>query len=125
MKEVKDKTLRALSCVCDFSVPELPVLSSSPQSPQSPHRRKNNFGLRFARSFVFWGAMLVFTPAIFAQANNSQNTPHPPAPAAATAAAPGLSHDLSGVWMPYSVHIPWRAAAVLADCGPAAIAAPS
>jgi hypothetical protein len=102
MKEVKDKTLRAHSCVCDFSVPELPVLSSSPQSPL---RRKNNFGLRFARSFVFWGATLAFTPALFAQANNSQNTPQPPAPAAATAAAPGLSHDLSGVWMPYSVHM--------------------
>jgi hypothetical protein len=49
------------------------------------------------------GAMLAFTPALFSQASNSSATKQ--AQATSIATAQSLSHDLSGVWMPYSVHM--------------------
>ena len=47
------------------------------------------------------GIMLASQPATFAQTNNPPGTAQPPV----AATAPALSHDLSGVWMPYSTHM--------------------
>jgi hypothetical protein len=66
-------------------------------------RLRKHPGVRLARSVAIFGVMLVFTPAAFAQTTNSLGKPETPAPA--QAAAPALSHDLSGVWMPYSIHM--------------------
>jgi hypothetical protein len=52
---------------------------------------------------IVWGAILAITPAMTAQANKPSGTAQ--SLAAAPAAGQALSHDLSGVWMPYSVHM--------------------
>ncbi|HEV7966574.1 MAG TPA: hypothetical protein VGP19_03325 [Candidatus Acidoferrales bacterium] len=67
-----------------------------------PLRRKTT-DLRVVRSLAYFGAMMVFVPASFAQTGNAPGKPQ--TPAAGPASAPALSHDLSGVWMPYSTHM--------------------
>jgi hypothetical protein len=43
--------------------------------------------------------MLAFSPAAFAQSDKESEARKAPV------ASSGLSHDLSGVWMPYSLHM--------------------
>jgi hypothetical protein len=54
-------------------------------------------------SAIFLGAMLALTPALFSQASNPSATKQ--AQAASPSSGQSLSRDLSGVWMPYSVHM--------------------
>jgi hypothetical protein len=54
-------------------------------------------------SMIALGTMLVIAPVIFAQSDKSSEMPQINAPLPAP--AQGLSHDLSGVWMPYSIHM--------------------
>ena len=60
-------------------------------------------GARLGRLLAFLALVLAFTSTLFAQANNEPAATQ--VPAATPALAPVLSHDLSGVWMPYSVHM--------------------
>ena len=63
-------------------------------------------GVKLAYSIATLGAMLVFTATTFAQAGNSSGKAQSsPVVQAAGPAAQALSHDLSGVWMPYSTHM--------------------
>src|SRR3984957_11295920 len=61
------------------------------------------FRARASRLLGVFGAMAAFAFTSFAQGSNSTGTAQ--SPAAAPASVPALSHDLSGVWMPYSVHM--------------------
>jgi hypothetical protein len=91
-KEGKDKTFRTRLPSRDFSValpPALPLLPSPPRLPRIV------LATRFAESLVFLGAILAFSSSAFAQTAQKTETPQAPA------AAPALSHDLSGVWMQY------------------------
>jgi hypothetical protein len=55
---------------------------------------------------ILGAAALCFAPAAFAQSSNPSGTPpRSSAPTTPSAASPTLSHDLSGVWMPYSIHM--------------------
>jgi hypothetical protein len=56
-----------------------------------------------AKSLILSGALLAFASASFAQSSNPSGTSQPAAGSPATATP--LSHDLSGVWMPYSIHM--------------------
>jgi len=62
-----------------------------------------DFRIQLTGSVVALGAMLAFTTAMFAQTNNPSGVTQ--TPAAAPAASPVLSHDMSGVWMPYSINM--------------------
>jgi hypothetical protein len=64
---------------------------------------RGNPGVNLARSLFLFGVMLAFTSALFAQTGNPSGPA--PAPAAVASAAAVPSHDLSGVWMPYSIHM--------------------
>jgi hypothetical protein len=55
-------------------------------------------------SMVVLGTMLTFAPVTFAQSAGSSSTAQH-APVASSAPTQALSHDLSGVWMPYSIHM--------------------
>lgn len=90
MKEAKDKTLRAQLRQGDFSVSLLPAPS---------HPRQKGFATRLAGVLAALGAVLVFTPILSAQIGQWAGTKQ--GAAAAPAATPSLSHDLSGVWMQY------------------------
>ena len=59
--------------------------------------------MRLARSLAILIATLAFLPATFAQTGNSPEKSKSAGAAPASTAA--LSHDLSGVWMPYSIHM--------------------
>jgi hypothetical protein len=59
--------------------------------------------VRVASLLAVFGAMAAFALSSFAQGSHSTGTVQPPA--AAPASVPALSHDLSGVWMPYSIHM--------------------
>jgi hypothetical protein len=87
--EAKDKTLPDQLCLDVVSISLLP---SPPQHPLLPRRRKVVYIL-LALSLAIFVVLLPFSVATFAQTGNSTGT------------APALSHDLSGVWMPYSVHM--------------------
>jgi hypothetical protein len=91
-KEVKDKIPPEHLCVGDFSGPLLPLL---PQLPSPPHFRRKGLAARPAASVALMGAMLAFSPIVFAQSGKQTETPKSPD------ASPVLSHDLSGVWMQY------------------------
>jgi hypothetical protein len=55
--------------------------------------------MQLAGSLVVLGAVVAFTPGLFAQTSQPSATTR--ASAAAPTATPALSHDLSGVWMQY------------------------
>ncbi|HEV7966572.1 MAG TPA: hypothetical protein VGP19_03315 [Candidatus Acidoferrales bacterium] len=55
--------------------------------------------MRFSRALAALGAILSLAPVLSAQTGESTGAMHPQA--TATAAAPALVHDLSGVWMQY------------------------
>ena len=77
--------------------------SSNHSSKESWPQRRKTLRLGLAGLLVLLEAMLAFTPVTLAQ------TIHPSAtlqtPVATPTPPPALSHDLSGVWMPYSVHM--------------------
>ena len=98
MKEVKEKSLRAQSCLDDFSFRQLPLLHPLPSlSSLLPILllRRKVLAMRLATTFFILGAILGFPLAAFAQTDKQMEAPKTPvAPSA-------LSHDLSGVWMQY------------------------
>jgi hypothetical protein len=63
------------------------------------HLRQKVLAIRLAGSLAVLGVVVAFTPNLFAQ--TSQPLATTKASAAAPAATPALSHDLSGVWMQY------------------------
>jgi hypothetical protein len=65
--------------------------------------RRKDSRTRLAGLVFVLGALLASAPATFAQAANPSGTAQ--VPAASPDNGKALSHDLSGVWMPYSVHM--------------------
>src|ERR1700732_1764721 len=65
--------------------------------------RRRIIRARASRLFGVFGAMAPFAFTSFAQGSHSSGTAQ--LPAADPASVPALSHDLSGIWMPYSVHM--------------------
>ncbi len=66
--------------------------------------RRRNFRVRLNGPAIALGAMLALTVPAHSQIRNPSAAVQTPAESAAP--APGrLSHDLSGVWMPYSTHM--------------------
>jgi hypothetical protein len=65
-------------------------------------RMRGDLGVRLARPLILFGLMLAFTSALFAQTGNPSGMTQLPA---TSALGQPLSHDLSGVWMPYSIHM--------------------
>jgi hypothetical protein len=81
--------------------PEQQSLSS--RSENGRIKRWGDSRIRLAGSAFVLGALLASAPDTFAQASNPSGIAH--APAASPDNGKALSHDLSGVWMPYSVHM--------------------
>jgi hypothetical protein len=82
------------------------LLEQKSLGPRSENGRDMRWKVSRARlvgSVFVLGALLASAPATFAQATNPSGTVQ--APAASPANGKALSHDLSGVWMPYSVHM--------------------
>jgi hypothetical protein len=77
--------------------------SLCPRSDNGRDLRRKDFRARLAGSVFVLGALLASAPTTFAQAANPSGTAQVPAASAANGKV--LSHDLSGVWMPYSVHM--------------------
>jgi hypothetical protein len=98
-EEVKDKTLRVQLSVPDFSVPSLPLFPLLPLLPPLPLARRKVPTMRFAQYVAVLGAMLAFSSAAFGQTQKQTETPK------TSSSSSALSHDLSGVWMPYSLHM--------------------
>jgi hypothetical protein len=92
VEEAKDRAFPKLLCVDDFPGPRLPLL---PQLPSLPFLRRKVLAAGLAASVALMGAMLAFSPLVFAQTGKQTETPKSPD------ASPILSHDLSGVWMQY------------------------
>jgi hypothetical protein len=65
--------------------------------------RRRIFRVRATHLLGVFGAMAALAFTSFAQGSNSTGAAQ--SSAAARANVPALSHDLSGVWMPYSIHM--------------------
>jgi hypothetical protein len=67
-------------------------------------KNKRGVAMKLARVFLALIAVLVVKPGALAQ-NDKSPDPDKSATAAQRGTGAALSHDLSGVWMPYSIHM--------------------
>src|ERR1700676_4750123 len=78
-------------------------MMTRPESRRALRRSQTNRGKilmkRFAQYIAVLGSMLAFSSAAFGQTEKQTEAPKPHVSSSA------LSHDLSGVWMPYSLHM--------------------